>query len=120
MASLRLVLPLLAAALVLVAAWPAMVSADNQATERARRFVQAYTAKIRPLEIAANRAWWNANLSGKDEDYKAKEDAQNKIDAALSSKDDFKEVKAIKEGGKIDDPVLARAMDVIYLAYLEK
>ena len=39
---------------------------------------------------------------------------------SLSSKDDFKEVKAIKDGGKIDDPVLARAIDVIYLAYLEK
>src|SRR5262249_27769840 len=33
---------------------------------------------------------------------------------------DFKEVKAIKDGGKIDDPVTARAIDVIYLAYLEK
>jgi peptidyl-dipeptidase A len=119
MLSLRVLLPLLGL-LVLFAAWPAMVAATPEATDRARRFVQAYTAKIRPLEIAANRAWWNANLSGKDEDFKAKEEAQNKIDAALSNKDDFKEVKAIKEGGNIDDKVLARAIDVIYLAYLEK
>jgi peptidyl-dipeptidase A len=97
-----------------------MVSATPDATERARRFVQTYTAKIRPLEIAANRAWWNANISGKDADFRAKEEAQNKIDAALSNKDDFKEVKAIKEGGQIDDKVIARAIDVIYLAYLEK
>jgi peptidyl-dipeptidase A len=119
MLSLRIILPLMGL-LVLLAAWPAIVSATPEATDRARRFVQAYTAKIRPLEIAANRAWWNANISGKDADFKAKEAAQNKIDEALSSKDDFKEVKAIKDGGKIDDPVLARAIDVIYLAYLEK
>jgi peptidyl-dipeptidase A len=119
MFSLRVILPLLGL-LVLVAAWPAVVSATPEATDRARRFVRAYTARIRPLEIAANRAWWNANLTGKDADFKAKEEAQNKIDAALASKDDFKEVKAIKDGGRIDDPVIARAIDVIYLAYLEK
>jgi peptidyl-dipeptidase A len=119
MLSLRLLLPLLGL-LILFAAWPAMVAATPEATDRARRFVQAYTAKIRPLEIAANRAWWNANITGKDEDFKAKEEAQNKIDAALSSKDDLKEVKAIKEAGNIDDKVIARAIDVIYLAYLEK
>jgi peptidyl-dipeptidase A len=120
MISLRIALLLLVATLVLVAAWPAVVAADAQATDRARRFVESYTKKIRPLEVAANRAWWNANISGKDEDFKAKEAAQNKIDAVLSNKDDFKEVKAIKEGGKIDDPVLTRAIDVIYLAHLEK
>src|SRR5262245_26299362 len=120
MLALRLALPLLLATVVLLAAWPAMVAADAAATDRARKFVEAYTAKLRPLEIAGNRAWWNANITGKDEDFKAKEDAQNKIDAALSSKEDFKEVKSIKEAGKIDDPVLARAIDVIYLAYLEK
>src|SRR5438067_12675573 len=114
MLSLCLLLPLLGL-LVLLAAWPAMVAATPEATDRARGFVNAYTAKIRPLEIAANRAWWNANLSGKDEDFKAKEEAQNKIDAALSSKDDVKQVKAIKDGGHIDDPVLARAIDGIYV-----
>ncbi len=120
MVSLRFVLPLLLVALMVLAAWPAIVSADAQATDRARRFVESYIKKIRPLDIAANRAWWNANLTGKDEDFKAKEAAQNRIDAVLSNKDDFKEVKSIKEAGKIDDPILARAIDVIYLLYLEK
>ncbi len=120
MPSLRIVLPLVLVAMALAAAWPAVLSADAPSTEHARRFVQEYTRKIRPLEVAANRAWWDANLSGKDEDFKTKEEAQNKIDAALSSKQDFREVKAIKEAGKIDDPVTARAIDVIYLAYLEK
>src|SRR5262249_41910700 len=43
-----------------------------------------------------------------------------KIDAALADPEKFKELKAIKEGGKIDDPITARAIDVLYLAYLEK
>jgi peptidyl-dipeptidase A len=119
MNSLRILLGL---ALVLSAwvamSWPAAAGGERAA--RAKKFVDGYTAKIRPLEIAANRAWWNANITGKDEDFKAKEEAQNKIDAFLSDKASFAEVKAIKEGGGIDDPVLKRAIDIIYLAHLEK
>src|SRR5205823_5527830 len=83
MLSLRIVLPLLVTAFVLAAAWPAVVGADEQSTQRARRFVQDYTAKVRPLEIAANRAWWEANITGKDEAFKAKDEAQKMRDAEV-------------------------------------
>jgi peptidyl-dipeptidase A len=96
-----------------------MVAAP-QNTDRARKFVADHTARIKPREIAANRSWWNANLTGKDEDFQKKEEAQNKIDEILSDERAFAEVKAIKEAGKIEDKVLARAIDVIYMAYLEK
>jgi peptidyl-dipeptidase A len=120
MVSLRLWLPLVVAVVfVVLTAWPGM-SAAPQNTDRARAFVDAYTKKIRPLEIAANLAWWDANITGKDEHYQAKEDAQNKIDAVLSDPKAFAEVKAIKEAGAIDDKILARAIELIYLTYLEK
>jgi peptidyl-dipeptidase A len=123
MLSIRLALPVLGlAALLLTVFWPRAVAAEPQgdATDRARKFVDAYTARVRPLEIAANRAWWNANITGKDEDFKAKEDAQNAIDEFLSDKAAFQEVKAIKDAGGIRDKVLGRAIDIIYLTYLEK
>jgi peptidyl-dipeptidase A len=96
------------------------VLADQSATERARRFVQAHEARLKPLEHAANLAWWNANTTGKAEDFKRKEEAQNKIDEALSRPDTFREVKSIKEQGGIDDVIVAREIEVLYLAYLEK
>jgi peptidyl-dipeptidase A len=99
---------------------PMTVSASTPETDRARKFVEEYTARMRPLEIAANRAWWDANLTGKDEDFKRKEEAQNRIDAFLADKAEFARVKALKESKQIDDPVLRRAIDVIFLAYLEK
>jgi peptidyl-dipeptidase A len=133
MCSLRTDLPLLVAlVMVALAAWPAVSAVGGSAqqekqkepqpgnTGRAAAFVEAYTKKIRPLEIAANRAWWDANITGKDEYYQAKEEAQNKIDAVLSSPSDFAAVKAIREAGGISDKFLARAIDLIYLAYLEK
>ncbi len=98
----------------------AAVPADQGVTDKARAFAEKYTAIIRPLDIAANRAWWDANITGKDEDFKRKEEAQNKIDAVLADKKAFAEAKQIKEGGGIDDPIIKRAVDVIYLAYLEK
>jgi peptidyl-dipeptidase A len=122
MASLRILLPfiLTLTAFILMTAWPSGAAASPEATERARKLVEAYTAKVRPLEIAANRAWWNANITGKDEDFKAKEDAQNRLDAVLADKAAFQEIKAAREAGGIDDPIVKRALDVIYLACLEK
>jgi peptidyl-dipeptidase A len=92
----------------------------GDATVRARRFVSAYEAKVRPLEVRGNLAWWNANVTGKDEDFKEKERAQNLINEALGDRDAFLELKGIKDGGGIGDPILAREVDLLYLAYLEK
>src|SRR5262249_22938793 len=70
---------------------------------------------------AAARAWWDANISGKDEDFKKKIEAQNKTDAALADKTVFAKVKELKDvSTDIDDAVLRRAIDVLYLTYLEK
>ena len=82
---------------------------------RARQFVKTHEEKVRPLEKSAALAWWNANVSGKDEDFAAKEEAQNKLDAALADRQRFAELKAIKDG-KVYEPVLARQVDVLYLA----
>jgi peptidyl-dipeptidase A len=95
-------------------------SASPEATAKAREFLDNFTKQIRPLDIAANRAWWDANIYGKDEDFAKKEEAQNKIDALLSNKESFAKLKAIKEAGGIDDPVLKRAIDIVYLLLLEK
>jgi len=118
----RLVLPaaLLMAAFVLLF-YPLGIAAAPEATERAKKFVAAHEARLRPLEITANLAWWNANTTGKDEDFKKKEDAQNKIDEALADATAFKEVKELHDALKqIDDSVTARAIAVLYLTYLEK
>src|SRR5436190_23911987 len=63
----------------------------------AAAFVTTHEQTIRPLEHAVNLAWWNANVSGKDDDFKTKEEAQNKLDAALADPTRFRELKALKE-----------------------
>ncbi len=99
---------------------PRAASAGPDTTDKARQLVDHFIKQFRPLDVAANRAWWDANISGKDEDFKRKEDAQNKIDELLSDRKAFADIKAIKEAGGIDDPIVKRAIDVVYLAFLEK
>ncbi len=111
-------LPLLGAAALGSSARAGAVGADAM-KERAQRFIAAHEATIKPLEKAAALAWWNANVTGKDEDFEAKEASQNRLDAALADKERFAELKALKEA-KLDDPLLARQAEVLYLAYLEK
>jgi peptidyl-dipeptidase A len=100
---------------------PSPSVADPDTTARAKKFVAGHEAKFKPLDVASNKAWWDANTTGKDEDFKRKEEAQNAIDAALSDKAAFAELKAIREArDKIDDKTTRRAIDLLYLLYLEK
>ncbi len=104
---------------------PTVDAADQPADPpmAARDFINAHEKQMRPLEVEAGKAWWNANISGKDEDFRKKEDAQNKIDAALSDPKRFatlKGIKAARDAGKLPDAVMAREIDVLYLTYLEK
>ena len=92
---------------------------DGDAAMRAEQFIRSHEEKVRPLERAAALAWWNANISGKDEDFAAKEETQNRLDAALADGERFAELKALK-GSSLDDPIRARQIDVLYLTYLEK
>jgi len=95
--------------------------ADADTTAKAKAFVSAHEAKFKPLDVTAGKAWWDANTTGKDEDFKRKEEAQNKIDAALSDTAVFKGLSALKaDREKIDDPLLKRGIDVLYLLYMEK
>jgi peptidyl-dipeptidase A len=98
---------------------PADAAGPGPDAARAREFIDAHVARVRPLERAAALAWWNANISGKDEDFQAKEEAQNRLDAALADPARFSEVKALTQA-KLDDPLLARQVAVLYLQYLEK
>jgi peptidyl-dipeptidase A len=92
---------------------------EEDAGALAQTFIEEHERTVRPLEREAALSWWNANVSGRDLDFKAKEDAQNRLDAALSDHARFDRLKAIKQA-KPADSTLARQIDVLYLIYLEK
>ncbi len=88
--------------------------------EAARAFIARHLERVRPLEKAANLAWWQANISGKPEDFQAKEKAENALNLVLSDTQAFAELKRLRERGVGPDELLKRSIDVLYLAYLGK
>ncbi len=105
-----------------VAGLNAETASAQLADDEAKAFVANHVKTIRPLEIAAGKAWWNANISGTDADFARKEERQNAIDAALADKDTFAKLKRIRGYIKTatKDANLVRQIDVLYLQYLEK
>ncbi len=100
---------------------PLAALAGPEMTGRARKFLDGHDRRVRPLDVASNLAWWQANTTGRAEDFARKVEAQNRLDAALADPKAFADLKEIRDHKKeIDDPVLARAIDVLYLTYLEK
>ncbi len=105
-------------ALALSDASPAAAPVGDAAMQ-AEQFINSHQEKVRPLERAAALAWWNANISGKDEDFAAKEETQNRLDAALADRARFAELKTLKNS-ELGTPIRTRQIDVLYLSYLEK
>jgi peptidyl-dipeptidase A len=100
----------------------AIASEQEQLPEndaKAKAFIAEHVAAVRPLEEAAAQSSWTANISGKDEDFKQKEEDEKKLDGLLSNPATFARLKAIRTA-KIADPLLARQIEVIYLQCLPK
>src|SRR5215471_12405150 len=95
--------------------------ASEAVTRMAREFVDDHEKRLKKLDVAAGLAWWEANTTGEKAAFARKEEAQNKIDAALPDAKVFAAFKGIHDKrAEIDDPVVRRAIAVLYLLYLEK
>ena len=96
-------------------------SSNGDAAEAAAiAFIDDHLQRTKELEIGAGRSWWKANVTGSEEDFKAKEDAENALNQALSDTAAFARLKEIRQQGELQDPVLRRQIEVLYLAYLGK
>ena len=84
---------------------------------RAKKFIEQYEKTIPPLEIEAAHAYWDANITGKEEDFAKKTELEAKLQKVMADKKTFEELKAIHEAGP-NDLLLKREIDVLYLQYL--
>jgi len=95
--------------------------ASEETTINAKKFVLDHESRIKPLEIEAGLAWWEANTTGKAEAFARKEVIQNKIDAALGDTTKFSVLRNLFfKKNQIDDAELRRCIEILYLQYLEK
>jgi peptidyl-dipeptidase A len=73
---------------------------------------------VQPLTKESSLAYWNASISGKDEDWAKAEKLNIELTKVFSNKDDFAILKRIKDADAITDELLKRQLDVMYNAYL--
>lgn len=99
----------------------AIDSCKNNKIEMERElktFIQKFDSIVQPLTKESSLAYWNASLSGKDEEWKKSEDLNIELTKVFSNKDSFATLKKIKDSGAITDELLKRQLEVMYNAYL--
>jgi peptidyl-dipeptidase A len=78
----------------------------------------AYIAKYEPLYRQAEKAWWDANVTGAEEAFARQRQAKNAIIELHHDKAVFEKLKALKDGGQVADPLVKRQLDVMYREFL--
>jgi peptidyl-dipeptidase A len=78
----------------------------------------AYLAKYKPLWLTQAAAWWEANITGKDEAYARKDAADAALVDLHSDHATFEQLKGFRDRKQIQDPVLRRELTTMYLSFL--
>ncbi|MDH7515246.1 MAG: M2 family metallopeptidase [Bacteroidota bacterium] len=95
-------------------------SDKEKTVEEFKQFLTAFESTYPPLFKEANLAYFTATISGKDEDYARSAELEVKRSMYFADKERFSKLKAWRESGAIDDPLLKRQLDVLYFAFLAK
>jgi len=78
--------------------------------------VDTLDARLEPLEIAANRAWWNANIDASEATQAARAAADLAVSDVLADSEAFAEVRGATASPDAD-PTVARALAVLEQAF---
>ncbi len=90
----------------------------EQMENELKTFIARWEQTIEPLQKEAYTAYWNASISGKDEDYAVSEQLQLKLNSIFTNKEDFALLRKIRESGAVTDTLLRRQLEVLYNQYL--
>ena len=93
--------------------------APNMKERHLQKFINQHVEKIKPMEKAANLAYWQAANTGKSEDYDKASELTLQLRQVYSNAEEFAYLKKTQAAGQIKERVLARQLDVLYNAYLE-
>ncbi|MBW3660258.1 MAG: M2 family metallopeptidase [Gemmatimonadetes bacterium] len=81
--------------------------------------IETWAERFRPLETAANRAWWDAAVSGAQEDHGRVEAIRNEIDALFRDREAFDRLSVLR--GEIEAAALeARTAELLWLEALPR
>ena len=83
-------------------------------------FVAEQTALLKPLYVASNHAWYQASLTGKDDDFAKSREAENELNRFFADPKRFAAVESYRADRTVTDPLIKRQLEVLYRAMLGK
>ena len=90
----------------------------NSGTKRMEKdlttFIDTLELKAKPVETGAALAYFNAAVTGKDEEYNKSSELNIQLSKIYANKEAFGKIKVFKESGKIRDSLLIRQLNVLY------
>jgi peptidyl-dipeptidase A len=83
-----------------------------------KAIIDTLEIKAKPAEIGSALAYFNAAVTGKDEEYKKSSEFNIKLSRIYADTVIFARLKAIKESGKVKDSLLLRQLNILYNTFL--
>jgi peptidyl-dipeptidase A len=84
-----------------------------------RDWVEGLVERVKPLEIAVNRAWWDAAVTGSPADYERLERFRNELDDVFRDPTVADSLVRGREAPP-DDPAFARSIELLWLEALPR
>lgn len=82
--------------------------------------INQFVEKVKPLYKEMALSYWNASITGKDEDYQKSLEAELKYNEVLADKELFAKVQKIRTSGQLTDTLRIRQIETIYAYMLPK
>ena len=95
-----------------------LVAGCNSGTKKMetelKALIDTLEIKAKPAEIGSALAYFNAAVTGKDEEYKKSSEFNIQLSRIYADTVVFARLKAIKESGKVKDSLLLRQLNILY------
>jgi len=93
-------------------------SGTKKMEKELKALIDTLEVKAKPVETGAALAYFNAAVTGKDEEYKKSSEFNIQMSKIYQDTVVFARLREIKESGKIKDSLLTRQLNILYNTFL--
>jgi len=90
---------------------------DPDMEKELSNLIKEIEVKVAPIQKETNLSYWNASITGKEEDFAKVAGLQMKLNMIYSDNEIFKKLEKYRESDKIQDELLKRQLEILYLGF---
>ncbi|MBZ0173063.1 MAG: M2 family metallopeptidase, partial [Phycisphaerales bacterium] len=91
---------------------------DHEARRELKKFLNEHVARVKPLTLQCNEAWWMLNTTGEEEWQAKTVEANERLKRLFADRYDFGSIEKWREQAAGLDPELKRQLDLVHLDFL--